>query len=88
MPNIQSAKKRVKINAKKRLLNRHVKAGIKSNTKKYQAVMATGDQAQIQSQAVLLVSTVDKAAAKGVMHKNKANRIKARIARQQAAAAK
>ncbi len=84
MPNIQSAKKRVKVAAKKRLQNRYTKAGIKSNTKKFEAVLAAGDQAAVAAQAVVLTSTVDKAATKGAIHKNKANRMKAQIAKKAA----
>ncbi|MCL2433224.1 MAG: 30S ribosomal protein S20 [Clostridia bacterium] len=88
MPNIKSAEKRVKVSAKKRLANRWVKAGVKSNTKKFDAALAAGDANAVQAQAVVLTSTVDKAVGKGVFHRNKANRLKSRIARKAAAQAK
>ena len=81
MPNIKSAKKRVKVAAKKRLLNRTVKAGVKSHSKKFEAVIASQDKTAIITESRVLTSTIDKASAKGVMHKNKANRLKARIAK-------
>ncbi len=79
MPNIQSAKKRVKVSAKKNLRNRMVKTGVKTSLKKFSAALDAGvESAKVQMSAT--TSAVDKAAAKGVMHKNAANRLKARMA--------
>ena len=79
MPNIKSAKKRVKVSEKKNLRNRMVKTGVKTSVKKFYAALTEGAQpagAQLSS----TTSAIDKAAAKGVMHKNTANRKKARLA--------
>ena len=81
MPNIQSAKKRVKVSEKKNLRNRMVKTGVRTSLKKFDAAVA----ADPQNAAAQLSSTsaaIDKAAAKGVIHKNAANRKKARLAKQ------
>ena len=81
MPNIQSAKKRVKVSEKKNLRNRMVKTGVRTSVKKFDAAVA----ADPQNAAAQLSSTsaaIDKAAAKGVIHKNAANRKKARLAKQ------
>ena len=80
MPNIKSAKKRVKVSEKKNLLNRMVKSGMRTSVKKFQAALADPQTANVQLTAT--TSAIDKAAAKGVIHKNAANRKKARLAKQ------
>ncbi|WP_102411559.1 30S ribosomal protein S20 [Beduinella massiliensis] len=80
MPNIKSAIKRVKVSETKNLRNRMVKSATKTSLKKYEVALASDANAA----SALLGSTssaVDKAAAKGVIHKNAANRKKARLAR-------
>lgn len=79
MPNIKSAIKRVKVNAKKNLRNRMIKSAMRTNVKKFDVALNAG-----QADAALLSATqgaVDKACAKGVIHKNAANRKKARLAK-------
>ena len=86
MPNIKSAIKRVKVNAKKNLRNRMVKSSVKTTLKKFDAAVAS----EPQQAAVLLnasFSALDKAVAKGVLHKNAASRKKARLAKRLAKAA-
>ena len=80
MPNIQSAKKRVKVSEKKNLRNRIVKSGVRTSIKKFDAAVAADPQ-NAQAQLPATVGAIDKAAAKGVMHKNAANRKKARLAK-------
>ena len=79
MPNIKSAIKRVKVAEKKNLRNRMLKSAMKTSVKKFETAIATGT-----ADAKLLSATqgaVDKAASKGVIHKNAANRKKARLAK-------
>ena len=79
MANIQSAKKRVKVSAKKNLHNRMVKSGMRSSIRKFdEAVAADPQNAGKQLSATSAV--IDKAVSKGVIHKNAANRKKARLA--------
>ena len=80
MPNIQSAKKRVRVIKHKTLRNRMVKTSAKNAVKKFVKVLSE-DAAQAQGLLSATASVVDKAAAKGVIHKNAANRRKARLAR-------
>ncbi len=80
VPNIQSAKKRVKVSEKKNLRNRMVKSGVKTSIRKFNESLAQG--AEIAgAQYVATTSAIDKAVAKGIIHKNAANRKKARLAR-------
>jgi small subunit ribosomal protein S20 len=81
LPNIQSAKKRVKVSEKKNLRNRIVKSGMRTSVRKFDAAVAADAQnANVQLSATSAV--IDKAASKGVIHKNAANRKKARLAKQ------
>ncbi len=79
MPNIQSAKKRVKVSEKKNLRNRMVRSGVKTSVKKFNAALDAGVE-PAKAQLSATTSAVDKAVTKGVIHKNAANRMKARMA--------
>lgn len=84
MPNIKSAIKRVKVTEKKNLRNRMIKSAMRTSVKKFDVAVAAGN-----ADAALLSATsgaVDRAVAKGVMHKNAANRKKARMAKRLAKA--
>ena len=84
LPNIKSAIKRVKVTEKKNLRNRMVKSAMKTQLKKFEtAFNANEADAKVLSAAQ---GAVDKALAKGVIHKNAANRKKARLAKRLAKA--
>ena len=84
MPNIKSAIKRVSVTERKTLRNKMVKSATKTALKKFDAAAAANTAtAEMLSTAS---SAVDKAAAKGVISKNAANRQKARMAREMAKA--
>lgn len=80
MANIKSAKKRVGITAKQNLRNRMVISAVKTSIKRFDQALVAGDAAKTEAAYLKAVSTVDKAAAKGVIHKNAANRKKAQLA--------
>jgi small subunit ribosomal protein S20 len=80
LPNIKSAKKRVKVIQTKTLRNKRIKSALKTDLKKFEAAVLEGS-ADKQALYVNAVSAVDKAAIKGIVHKNKANRAKAQLAR-------
>ncbi|MDL2206343.1 30S ribosomal protein S20 [Eubacteriales bacterium OttesenSCG-928-N13] len=84
MPNIKSAMKRVKVNEKKNLRNRMIKSAMRTTIKKYDTAVAAGSA----DEKVLATTqgAIDRAASKGVIHKNAANRKKARLAKQLAKA--
>ena len=81
MPNIKSAIKRVNVTETKNLRNRMIKSGIRTSVKKLENAAQAGDTQATEAQLRATVATLDKAAAKGVMHKNTVNRQKARRAR-------
>ncbi len=79
MANIRSSEKRVQVNKKKNLRNRKIKTGVKTAVKKYTLALGT-DLTAAQAELKNASSALDRAVAKGVMHKNTANRKKARMA--------
>ncbi|GFZ26935.1 30S ribosomal protein S20 [Lactobacillus corticis] len=80
MPQIKSAIKRVKTQNERGERNSAQLSKMRTAVKKYkQAAAAGADNAS--ELHVAAVSALDKAAAKGLIHKNKANRDKARLAK-------
>ena len=72
MPNIKSAKKRVKVIAKKTLQNKMFKSSMKTEVKKFYAAVESGDKAAATEAYRVAVKCVDQAAAHGIIHKNAA----------------
>jgi small subunit ribosomal protein S20 len=81
MPNIQQQIKRVRIADRQRDENLRYRSTVKTLTKRLEAAAEAGDKATIESEHLALVRLIDKAAAKGALHKNTAARKKARAAR-------
>ena len=80
MANIKSAKKRVLVNQTKALRNKMIKSGVKTAVKKVDAAIAAGDKAAAQQALVVATSEINKAASKGIYHKNNAARKVSRLA--------
>ena len=81
MPNIKSAKKRVKVIEKKTLINNMIKSGYKSAVKKFEEAIANGN---VEEAKVLLVDAtkkIDQACSKGVIVKNTAARKKSSLSK-------
>ena len=72
MPNIKSAKKRVKVTATKTLRNKMFKSQMKTIIKKFYAAVESGDKAAATEAYKVAVKCVDQAAARGIIHKNAA----------------
>ena len=70
MPNLASAKKRLRQSASKQLRNQIAKTRIKTEIKK-----------AVAGEENIAVSVIDRAASKGIIHKNKAARQKSRLAK-------
>ena len=70
MPNIKSAKKRVRVTAAKTLQNKIVKTQLKNEIKKYNAALEAGDMEAAQATYKNAVKKLDQAAAYGIIHKN------------------
>ena len=72
MANIKSAKKRILVNQTKADRNKAIRSAVKTSMKKVDAAVAANDK---EAAAVVnAISTIDKAASKGVYHKNNAAR--------------
>lgn len=72
MANIKSAKKRVLVNQKKAERNKSIKSGVKTSIRKVEAAVAAKDKEAAVAALQNAISTIDKAATKGVYHKNTA----------------
>ena len=79
LPNIKSAKKRVKVNAVKALNNQMAKSELKTTLKKFDAAIAAGDKAEATVAYTTAVKAVDQAAAKHLLHKNNASNKKSKM---------
>ncbi len=81
-----SAKKRIRQNEKARLRNRADMSRMKTQLKKFQDQLASGNTEQIKKALAESFSVVDKIAAKKVIHKKTASRKKSQLTRRAAKA--
>ena len=81
MPNINQQKKRVRTSAKERLENLRYRSTAKTLAKRLEAAVQSGDQSQVDAEHRELVRWLDRAAARGALHRNTAARRKAQAAR-------
>ena len=81
MPNIKSAKKRVLISKARNEANKAAKSALRTSIRKARAEGAGADAIKAAS------VNVDKAAGKGLIHKNKAARLKSQLAKKANASA-
>ena len=81
MPNIKSAKKRVKIIEKKTLTNNMIKTGYKSAIKKFEEAVAKGNLEEAKVLFSEAKKKIDQAFTKGVIVKNTASRKKSSLSK-------
>jgi small subunit ribosomal protein S20 len=81
MPNIKQQKKRVRIAAEQRLENLRYRSTIKTLTKRLQTAAADGDAATVEAEHKSLVKLIDRAVARGALHRNAGARKKSQAAR-------
>ncbi|MDQ3891031.1 MAG: 30S ribosomal protein S20 [Actinomycetota bacterium] len=81
MPNIKQQERRVRIAARQRGENLRWRSTAKTLFKRLQSAVDEGDDARIAAEQRALVRWLDKAAAHGAIHPNKAARKKAQAAR-------
>jgi small subunit ribosomal protein S20 len=82
--NIKSQKKRILTNEKARQRNKAVKSSLKTSVRRFNAAAEAGDAEQATTLARDASRKLDKAAAKGVIHKNQAANRKSAIAKRTA----
>ena len=80
MANIKSAKKRILVNRTKAERNKAIKSGVKTAVKKVNSAIAANDRNAAAKALLAATATIDKAATKGVYHKNTASRKVSRLA--------
>jgi small subunit ribosomal protein S20 len=88
LANIKSAIKRNKQNEKKRLRNRVVRGRARTFVSKANAAIESGNSEATASAVLVAISALDKAAEKGVIHKNNAARRKSRLMKRLSALSK
>ena len=81
MPNIKQQKKRVRIAAEERLRNLRYRSTVKTLTRRLRSAVEDGDADRIADEHLRLVRSIDKAAARGALHRNTAVRRKAQAAK-------
>ena len=80
MPNIKSAKKRVKVIEKKTLINQMHKTALKTAIKKFEAAAEAGNKDEAKVLFNDAVKKLDKAVVQGILHKNNVARKKSQLA--------
>lgn len=79
MTNIKSQKKRNRQNEKRRLRNRVFRGRARTEVKKARLAIAEGEPTAAREATLEAISALDKAAEKGILHKNNAARRKSRL---------
>ncbi len=85
MANTPSAIKRVRSNARKATHNKSIRTRARSVVREARAELAEEDPAKAREATLAAISVLDRAASKGVIHKNNASRRKSRLMKQLAA---
>lgn len=80
MPNIKSAKKRVKVIEKKTAINLSHKTALKTAIKKFEAAVANSDKENAKVLFNEASKKLDQSVARGIIHKNNAARKKSQLA--------
>ncbi|WP_243386261.1 30S ribosomal protein S20 [Bacillus kexueae] len=81
MPNIKSAIKRVKTNDARRAHNATIKSAMRTAIKKFEALAVNKDVENAKAAFADASKKIDKAAQRGIIHKNAAARFKSRLAK-------
>lgn len=79
MANIKSAKKRIKVIETKTMRNKAIKSKVKTMIKKVDAAIEAKDKAAAEDALKVAISEINKAASKGIYHKNNAARKVSRL---------
>jgi small subunit ribosomal protein S20 len=81
MANIKQQRKRVRIQERERTENLRYRSTIKTLTRRLESAVSNGDAERVATEHRQLVRTIDRAAARGALHKNTAARKKSQAAR-------
>ncbi len=84
----KSAKQEIKVNERNRCRNQAIRSRMKTYVKQAEDAIEAGDAEKIKPALSTALSEIDKAATKGVLHKNNAGRKKSNLQRHAAKATK
>ncbi|MBR4618604.1 MAG: 30S ribosomal protein S20 [Bacilli bacterium] len=79
MPNIKSAKKRVRSNAKKEVVNNTITSSMRTAIKNFEKSVKANDKELASNNLNIAIQRIDKAKSAGLVHLNKAARLKSRL---------
>jgi small subunit ribosomal protein S20 len=79
LPNIASSIRMLRTDVKRTARNKAIRTECKSSVTKAEKKITAGDAGEAKIAAVNAISTLDKAAGKGIIHPNNAARRKARL---------
>lgn len=79
MANTKSAKKAIKVQERRRTRNNVIKTRVRTSFKKANKAVAGDEASEAKDSVVAAISEIDKAVAKGIIHKNTAARKKSRL---------
>ena len=79
MPNMKNAKKAVRKNPKRNELNNNFKASMNTAIKNVEKSVAANDKEKSEANLKIAIKRIDKAASKGIVHKNYVARNKSRL---------
>ncbi len=81
MANIKQQKKRVLTNEKRRVRNKSIRSAVRTEIRKFNEIVASGDKTAAEEQLRIASRKLDKAVTKGVFHRNNAANKKSNMAR-------
>ena len=81
MANIKSAKKRILVTETKTARNKAIKSRVKTYVKKVETAVAENNKEAASAALLEAISEINKAASKGVYHKNNASRKVSRLSK-------
>ncbi len=79
MPGSKSAQRQVRVTERKRLQNRSVTSRCKTEITKAERLISSGELEQASQAVTVAITSLDKAAEKGIIHPNNAARRKSRL---------
>ena len=79
MPGSKSAQKQVRVTGRKRLKNKSITSLCKTNVTKAEKLIFSGELKAAQEAVTVAITSLDKAAEKGIIHPNNAARRKSRL---------
>ena len=81
MPNIKSAERRMRVEAKAKFRNRVIKSELHTISRKFDAAIVSGNKEEAAAMSKEYTGALDKARLKGTIHANCVNRKKAQISK-------